>query len=95
MKDQQAPNAIRHRMLKSAWQFDARNNKGQPSFVTIQTALGGPRAVVRPPHVSTPMLYLAPMDWLLEFDDGRFTSITDHAARCLLSYDDADVDETS
>ena len=32
-----------------AWQFEPHNNKGQPDFVQVSQALGGPRAIVRPP----------------------------------------------
>ena len=78
--------------IKSAWQFTPHNNAGQPDYVHVQTALGGPRAIMRPParNPSVPdmqpvILYLGPTDWVLELENGAFIQMNAHAAQFLLS----------
>jgi len=85
---------IRELKIKSAWQFNPQDNKGQPDYVHVQTALGGPRAIVRPPMVkpSTPdvvpvILYLGPTDWVIELENGAMLQINAHAAQFLLDRD--------
>ena len=82
---------IKSLKLKTAWQFNPQDNTGQPDYVHVQTALGGPRAVVRPPVVkpSVPdvvpvILHLAPTDWLIELENGAMFQMNAHAAMYLL-----------
>jgi len=74
--------------FKNAWQFLPHTNKGQPDFVQVQQALGGVRAIVRPPAqeggVQNVMLHLAPGDWLIGLQDGSYFQLNAHAAASLL-----------
>ena len=71
-----------------AWQFQTGTNKNQPDFVTVQQALGGPRAIARPPATEKnphPVpLYLHAMDWLVALEGGIYICLNDMAAHYLL-----------
>ncbi len=74
-----------------AWQFDPRDNAGQPDFIYVTTTLSGPRAIVRPAGTeSNPNpaeLHLAPTDWMLLLPSGVYIVLSDHAAHHLLEED--------
>lgn len=86
---------IKELRVESAWQFTPHDNQGQPDFVHVQTALGGPRAIVRPPvpNPSVPgmqpvILHLAPTDWVIGLGGGVYIQMNAHAAQFILHNDD-------
>ena len=76
--------------IKTAWQYDPRDNKGQPSFVHVTTAMHGPRAIANPPPAPgayPATFHLAPTDWLIEIitaTGSQWTQLNAHAASLLL-----------
>ena len=72
----------------TAWQFDVRTNKGNPPFVNITSALGGPRAVAQPPQSGGEQyavtFYVAPQEWLIQVEGGQWLHMSDHTAFFLL-----------
>lgn len=84
---------IRDQKVLSAWQFDVRTNKGQPEFVNVSSAMGGPRAIAKPPANKLdnypPTFYLTPQDWLVQLENGVYIQMSDHTKHYLL--DDGDV----
>jgi len=81
-----------------AWQFQTHTNKGQPDFVTVQQAMGGPRAIARPPatekHPHPIPLYMHAMDWLVCLEGGIYICLNDMAAHYLLVDEEDDDDKT-
>lgn len=82
---------IKDLKVESAWQFNPQDNKGQPDYVHVQTALGGPRAIVRPPVPSPSVpgmqpviLHLGPTDWVIGLGGGVYIQMNAHTAMFLL-----------
>lgn len=80
---------IRDQKVLSVWKFDPRSNVGQPPFVSVTSALGGPRAHARPPQTPGepyPMqFFLAPGDYLVQLEGGVHVHLSEHAGVHLLA----------
>lgn len=68
--------------IKTLWEFNPTTSEGQPDFVQASTALGGVRAIARPP--GHPIFYVLPGEVLIELENGKWTKLDGHAAATLL-----------